>query len=261
VSLSKWFDKKQKRWLQKSAMKSRSFENNYNGVVIGLFCDFEGHYTGLEDGINFAESGTDLLLSILKKHDLKITFDAVADLCVSHPERVKKVVDAGHEIASHACFHETPRNLDRKQVAEMLEKAQQRYTDFGLKVTGFRSPESGWSMALVKELPKHGFTWSAERGKLNVPYQLTPELVRIDVAADDWPIVVGQATAEEMFASWESKVEKIAQAGGGVICFGVHEWIVGRYEDYAQGLDKFIEKMLSSGQVKFSKMGDIAHRK
>src|SRR5438105_2762385 len=75
------------------------------GAVVSLFCDCEGHHAGPVAG-EHADRGLDALLGILDTHSLKITFNLVAELCVTHAARVRRIIDAGHEIACHGWRHE-----------------------------------------------------------------------------------------------------------------------------------------------------------
>lgn len=47
----------------------------------------------------------DSILETLQKNNIKITFFMVGDWIEKFPEAVKKIKDAGHEIASHSDTH------------------------------------------------------------------------------------------------------------------------------------------------------------
>ena len=251
--LMNWLEKKQRKYAVWFGKTFRAYPKPQQSMM-AIFCDFEGHYTGLTDAEQFAESGTDKLLSILRKHQLQITFDTVAELCISHPERVKKVIADGHEIACHAWRHETPKNLSAAEIDNMLANAQRCFKQLDLQVKGFRSPQSAWSMSLIKALPKYHYEWSAERGNQRNAYRISKDIIRLEVATDDWPIAAGTAEPEILFKYWKDLAIETKQQGG-IICFGIHEWIVGKYDEYANQLDSFLQQAKQILPVK--KMGDI----
>ena len=51
--------------------------------------------------------GTEMILSVLKKNDIKATFFFTADAAQKNVEVLEMVRDAGHEIGAHTLFHET----------------------------------------------------------------------------------------------------------------------------------------------------------
>ena len=53
----------------------------------------------------------DSILSTLEKHKVHITFFMVGDWVDKYPEAVKKISDAGHEIANHSDGHKHVNNL------------------------------------------------------------------------------------------------------------------------------------------------------
>jgi len=247
-----WLEKKQRKyavWLGKTfrALPKPKIP------VMAVFCDFEGHYTGLIEAEKYAESGTDRLLALLKKHQLEITFDTVAELCISHPDRVKKVLAGGHEIACHAWRHEIPKNLSKTAIHDMLAQAQRSFKTLNIEVKGFRSPQSAWSMALIKALPDYGYEWNTERGNQRNAYYISKDILRLEVATDDWHIVINN-NPTDMFATWWKLIEEVKKQGG-ILCFGIHEWIVGQYDEYAEQLDQFLGQAKQVLSIK--KIGDI----
>ena len=53
----------------------------------------------------WGNSNTDELLAILKAADARATFFVTGEFCDKYPEDVKKMYDAGHEIANHSDKH------------------------------------------------------------------------------------------------------------------------------------------------------------
>ena len=74
----------------------------------------------------------DSILSTLEKHKVHITFFMVGDWVDKYPEAVKKISDAGHEIANHSDGHKHVNNLN----LEENEKEIQICSDKIQKITG-----------------------------------------------------------------------------------------------------------------------------
>lgn len=203
--------------------------------LVCLFCDFEGHHAGEHAG-RTADAGTDALLSLFHRIDLRITFNIVADLCRTHPDRIQRIAAAGHDIACHGWRHERPRDLTPSALDSMLTGAIEAFASLGLRPTGFRSPESDWSWPLMEKLPAHGFRWNAERDPARGPYRIRPNLVRLPVRTDDWDLTEPGSGAAALLAKWQDAVIGLRETGG-VLCLGIHEWIVGANREFAEGLE------------------------
>lgn len=228
-----------------------------------LFCDFEGHFAG-EAGAAFADQGTERLLSLLDSLGLRITFNVVAELCRSHPHRVTRIRDAGHEIACHGYRHERPRDLPRANLDSVLHAARACFDELGVRPIGFRSPESAWSVPLLPALVRNDFCWNAERDSSMRPYQITHDLIRLPVRTDDWDLTDRAVSGDPARAirlllnKWTTH----AQAGphrSGLVLLGVHEWIFGLRPGYNAALGDWIEQRRRDGWH-FQMIGDVAER-
>lgn len=206
--------------------------------TVCLFCDFEGHHAGGDAG-DFADEGLDRLLAITNSHGLRMTFNVVADLCQTHPRRIERIRDAGHEIGCHGWKHEPPRGLSNAQTRDVLKNSIDAFDALGVRPTGFRSPRSAWTMSLVQLLPEFGFRWSAERDVSWHAYNVAPTLARIAVKTDDWDLVDDANAVDATIEKWRGVVARVRE-GEGVAAIGLHEWIVGKNERFAAELDRFI---------------------
>ncbi|MGK0270661.1 MAG: polysaccharide deacetylase family protein (PEP-CTERM system associated) [Cocleimonas sp.] len=82
------------------------------------------------------------LLDLLEEHDQKATFFTLGNVAAKHPELIRKIVDNGHEIASHGYNHHSIFNLSPKQVREDVGSSVKILEDIsGKKVIGFRAPD------------------------------------------------------------------------------------------------------------------------
>lgn len=83
-----------------------------------------------------------------------------------HPDLVKKIVDLGHEAASHGCRHVPVSAMTPEAFREDLRRSKARIEDLsGTRVDGFRAPK--WSMPFeewpYEVLSDAGYTYSSSR--------------------------------------------------------------------------------------------------
>ncbi|MBI3945152.1 MAG: polysaccharide deacetylase family protein, partial [Armatimonadetes bacterium] len=74
-------------------------------VVLGFDCETDvGSFTPFYEGL---ERGTPLLLDLLREKGVSATFFFTGDAAERHPEVVRQVAAAGHEVGCHSLHHET----------------------------------------------------------------------------------------------------------------------------------------------------------
>ncbi len=93
-----------------------------------------GKEISFEDQINISISGTNIILDLLKKHHAKATFFSTAAFAINAPNEIKRIIDEGHEIASHTFFHSNFKNEDLKLSKQKLEEITKT------EVSGLRMP-------------------------------------------------------------------------------------------------------------------------
>jgi len=90
---------------------------------------------------NRVYDNTLLLLDILEEHQHKATFFTLGNVAKKHPELIRRIADAGHEVASHGYNHDAIFKLTPKQVMEDVTNSVKSLEDTsGTKVIGFRAP-------------------------------------------------------------------------------------------------------------------------
>jgi len=132
------------------------FHANYDGIDLS---EYDARSTNLE-------SNVDRLIDICAAHNVKSTCFILGDVAEQKPHVVKKLFDAGHEIASHGSSHRlvysmTPDEFyaDLKASTDILEQIT------GEKVVGFRAPS--WSVKretlpwFYEILAQEGFVYSS----------------------------------------------------------------------------------------------------
>jgi polysaccharide deacetylase family protein (PEP-CTERM system associated) len=87
------------------------------------------------------ERNSDAVLSLFAESGVKATFFTLGWVAARHPALIRRIVDAGHEIASHGWDHQRVFTLDAARFRDDLARARKTIEDAGgAAVTGYRAP-------------------------------------------------------------------------------------------------------------------------
>lgn len=93
----------------------------------------------------------DSILATLDKYNVKITFFMVGDWVDKYPEAVKKISDAGHEIANHSDNHKHVNTLSYEDnVKEILNCSNKIKAITGKETTLYRGPYGEYNNSVIK---------------------------------------------------------------------------------------------------------------
>lgn len=145
-------------------------------VVNALSIDVEDYFqvqalsgafdpTSWDRQISRVERNTELILDLLEEADTKATFFTLGWIAERHPQLVRRIVDAGHELASHGYRHV---RVDRQSPEEFrcdIHKAKSILEDCaGAPVRGYRAatfsvgPRTAWAFPILEE---EGYAYSS----------------------------------------------------------------------------------------------------
>jgi peptidoglycan/xylan/chitin deacetylase (PgdA/CDA1 family) len=91
-----------------------------------------GRSLPVDEQLSISTNGTNLILEILRSANVKATFFCTANYAIHQPEIIRKIVNEGHEIASHGYYHSDFKPEHLKQSRLVLEEIS------GTTVSGFR---------------------------------------------------------------------------------------------------------------------------
>lgn len=243
-AISHWLEKRRRRWTTTFGAVLHGLPSPAEPTCC-LYCDFEGYFGGAVAAAH-ADVGTDRLLSLLDRRRMRITFNVVAELCRSHPQRVRRIRDTGHEIACHGYRHERPRDLTSQEIDAVLHEAGECFAELGIRPRGFRAPESAWTVHLLPALLRHGYHWNAERDPSQRAYRIHRELVRVPVRTDDWDLAGPEGDPGKLLSKWTEHAIEAAPTSR-LLLVGVHEWILGLHEAFADELDPWMKRCEQDG--------------
>jgi len=111
--------------------------------------------------IDISSKGTERILDLLAKHNIKATFYTTANFALHADDIVKRIVDEGHELASHGYVHshfETEHLRMSKSILEGLSN---------LKIYGYRMPRM---MPVPEdEIYKAGYVYNSSINPIFLP--------------------------------------------------------------------------------------------
>lgn len=110
-------------------------------------CHVDGPYVAItfDDGPHGAN--TPRLLEMLKQRNIKATFFCVGQCVAEYPEIAKRIVDEGHEIASHSWSHPNLIPMSEAGVRDQLERTHQVIKQAtGVEPKSFRPPYGNFTV-------------------------------------------------------------------------------------------------------------------
>ena len=111
------------------------------------------------------ERNTDRLLELFERKNARATFFTLGWIAERHPELVRRIQAAGHEVASHGYSHQLVYKQSPETFREEAARSKGLLDDIlGEPITGYRAasysitPKSRWALDILVEL---GFTWDS----------------------------------------------------------------------------------------------------
>lgn len=116
--------------------------------------------------------GAPRLLELFRKTDIQTSWYVPGHTIETFPDAVKKVFDAGHELAHHGWTHRPPASLSVEDEERELMRANESIKKIaGQYARGYRSPSWDLSSHSIRLLLENGFTYdSSMMGDDYTPY-------------------------------------------------------------------------------------------
>ncbi|PEQ10628.1 polysaccharide deacetylase [Novosphingobium sp. PC22D] len=115
--------------------------------------------------VDRVERNCDLILAMFDEAEVKATFFTLGWVAQRHPALMRRIVEQGHEIASHGLEHDRVFRLGREAFARDIEISRKAIEDAaGVRVAGYRAPSfsidqrTPWAYEILAE---HGFAYSS----------------------------------------------------------------------------------------------------
>jgi peptidoglycan/xylan/chitin deacetylase (PgdA/CDA1 family) len=220
------------------------------------------------------------LLALFQKYGIATSWYVPGHTIETFPDAVKRVVDAGHEIAHHGWTHRPPASLPKEKEEEELLRGNEAIRRIsGQYARGYRSPSWDLSPYSVDLMLKHGFRYdSSMMGDDYQPYYARngdtielrsaarfgkhTDLVEMPIhwSTDDSPhfeyvktensLRQGLQNANNVYDNWIADFLYMKQVVNdwGVLTYTCHPFIIGRGHRIMM-LERLIQRMKEDGAV------------
>lgn len=263
-------------------------------LAVSIGADFDAHsvWMGtfglsspsyLSRGEFGAEVGVPRLLNLFERYDIKTTWCTPAHTMMTFTDRFNSILEAGHEIAAHGCWHEPVPKLDAHDERRLMEKTLEVHDKYvGTKPRGYRSPAWDFTENTLELLEEYGFEWdSSLMARDFEPYHPRPVKVGWEDGStfgdpspilefpvswflDDFPaaeyipgVNQGLGSSDVMFQRFKDHFDyAYRNAPGQMLAITVHPQTIGRAH-HMIGLEKLIEYMSSFPGTWFAPLSEI----
>lgn len=97
--------------------------------------EYNDQYDPLSEGVNISHEGVIHILDILKSEGVRGTFFCTSAFASKSPDVIYRIVNEGHELASHGCSHSMQKETDYQNSKEILTELS------GRTIRGYRQPQ------------------------------------------------------------------------------------------------------------------------
>src|SRR6185503_17840992 len=160
------------------------------------------------------EHNTDAVLSLFDEAGVKATFFTLGWVAARHPALIRRIAEAGHEIASHGWDHKRVFNMSEAEFrADLIRAREEIESASGRKVSGYRAPSfsvdqrTPWAHPVLAE---QGYAYSSSVAPIRHDHYGWRESPRFA-----WRPVTGSDLIELPVTTVEIAGRRFAAGGGG----------------------------------------------
>jgi peptidoglycan/xylan/chitin deacetylase (PgdA/CDA1 family) len=227
----------------------------------------------LSQGTYGPNEGLPRILALLARHEIQTTFFIPGMVIERYPQQVRRIIDAGHEVAHHSYSHRWLDTLDEEQEREEMRRGAeiiQRVT--GRSPIGYRSPAAEFTPHTVDLMIEFGIKYSSNMFDADSPYLLqnrgvTTNIVELPFAwcLDDAPFFLysnrlpgrSMAAPSAVLETWTREFDGLAAEPGRSFVLAMHPQVIGR-PSRLWVLEQFIEHARANSKTWFAPCQEIA---
>ncbi len=182
------------------------------------------------------ESNTDAVLALYAEAGVSATFFTLGWVAERYPALMRRIVDAGHELASHGYGHDRVFTMDRARFAADLERTRKLLEDAsGTRVIGYRAPSfsidkrTPWAHEVLAE---QGYRYSSSVAPIAHDHYGWPESPRFA-----WNPVKGSDLVEFPVTTALVGGRRMAAGGGGffrLLPYALSKWAISQVNSQGQ---------------------------
>ena len=181
------------------------------------------------DGLNLrVEDNVLRILDLFDEADVKATFFTLGWVAKRHGPLMRRIVEAGHELASHGYDHARVFTFTRAEFAEDIRKARMILEDAsGAKITGYRAPSfsidqrTPWA---YMELAEQGYAYSSSVAPITHDHYGWKEAPRFAFKPLPWADLIEIPVTTAILGG-----KRVAAGGGGffrVLPYAFSRWAI-----------------------------------
>lgn len=211
------------------------------------------------------------IIETWRKLDIRQTFFVPGWCAETHPEAVRAMIDAGHEVALHSYIHEQSYDFTREEEHYWLKRSLAAVTKAaGTRPTGWRAPMYSFSEHSADLLIEEGFSYDSSLMGDDIPYVIATDKGRlIELPAhwgmDDYPqyahtpeldYSVPVRAPSEAIRNYREEFDA-HYAHGGLWIAVWHPFLTGRLSRWHQ-IETFLTELRERSDVWFAPLSEIA---
>lgn len=222
------------------------------GATVGLCFDYERDLR-MDSSPELSDFGVEHILAVLKKRKVRATFNCAAKLCEEMSHQIRRIADAGHEIAVYGYAGESWADLDAAAIKQLLYKCRDAFSRAHLSPIGFRSKSTQCNAVMAHELVLQRFRYNSQHDHAKHPYICLndePPLARIPVATDDRGYVRGKDKEQEEANKILSKHDRYlrkALVRQHFISIAYHPWILAEKKSRMREWEAWLDTAIKGG--------------
>jgi polysaccharide deacetylase family protein (PEP-CTERM system associated) len=176
------------------------------------------------------EHNTDRVLALFDEAGVKGTFFTLGWVAARHPGLIRRIADAGHELASHGWDHRRVFAMDARAFRDDLGRARAAIEDAGgQKLIGYRAPSfsidarTPWAHEVLAE---EGYAYSSSVAPIRHDHYGWPDSPRFA-----WRPLADSSLVELPVTTVELGPRRLAAGGGGffrLLPYPFFRWAVNR---------------------------------
>jgi peptidoglycan/xylan/chitin deacetylase (PgdA/CDA1 family) len=253
-----------------------------NRVAVALSFDVDQETGSLRDGRTSpallaqgeygSRAGVPRILKLLERYGIPASFYIPAVSALLHPDDVRRIAHAGHEVGLHGWIHERNSTLPEADERQLTHRAAEVLEQLaGKPPVGLRTASWDFSAATLKIIRDMGLLYDSSLMGDDEPYELLEEgeptgVVELPVEwiKDDYPYFgmdrlsnIRPYTAPSLVGEiWRREFDG-AYNEGGLFLLTMHPHIIG-HRSRLSVLEELIQHMRSRAGVWFATHEDIA---
>lgn len=157
------------------------------------------------------ERNVDRILALLAEKDARGTFFTLGWIAERYPQMVRRIVHAGHELASHGYAHQRASDMNLAEFRDDVVRAKSLLEDLsGSEVKGYRAPsfsigkQNWWAL---EALSKAGYRYSSSIYPIQHDHYGVPDAPRFAFRPNEGLLELPITTVTALWRNWP--------AGGG----------------------------------------------